>query len=432
MPTTNLEILNKQMGELVSLGERGILKFSEMLTSPDVGGDVKVRYALGNLSKFVTTGKNEEDRLMVSKAYLKALTNQEDEEIKAFLINQIQLVGKDEAIGQLGTYLSNERLCGPATQALTTIGSKEAGLVLINALSRLKGNKQVTAIKTLGDLKIASAEDEIGKLADSENMALKKVSLYYLANLPTSKYGKTLESAAKNAGYTYEETRASASYLLYAERLAQEGQISSSEKICKKLIKLAPEHTAGQALSLLVKYNSALSNKYLLKALSSDSKKYRETALKLATTMPGQENTELWIKELEKSPANIQAEIITMLGNRGDASASASIQKYLNSKETVIQHATIRSLAKLDPENAVDQFIALFPSASKGTLDYLSQTMLWMKSEKVISATAKAIPQNSGGLKITLIEVLAAKKSTEFKEVIYAETSASDDNVRLA
>ncbi len=431
MPATNLDILDKQMSELVSLGEKGILKFTEMLTAPDTGGDTKARYALGNLSKYVSSGKNEGDRFLVSQTYLKALDKQEHEEIKVFLIQQIQLVGKNEAIGHLGAYLSNDKLCGPVTQALTAIGSDEAGLILFNILSKLQGQNQVAVVKALGELKITSAEDEISKLTSSDNVNLKKVSLYYLANLPTSSYGKTLETAAENAGYSYEETRATAAYILLAERLAQEGKMAESEKNCKNLIKNAPEHTAGKALSLLVKYNSKLSEKYLLKAMSSDSKKYRENALRSASTITGQENTELWTAKLKKYPSNVQAEIITMLGNRGDASASTTILTYLNSTETEVQKAAIRSLAKLDPENSLAPFIALFPSASKEVLDYLGQTMVWMKTDKVISTVAKAISENSGVAKITLIEIIAAKSATEFKEVVFSETENADADVKL-
>lgn len=432
MPAINLEILDKQMGELVSLGEKGILKFAAMLTPPKKGGDVKVRYALGNLSKFVTTGKADANRMMVSKAYLKALEKQGDDEIKVFLIKQLQLVGKNEAVDALRHYLSHDRLCGVATMALTTIGTKEAGEALSSSLSGLKGENQVNVIKGLGALKVASAEQAIGGFAASEDVNLKKVSLYYLANLPSLNFGKTLESAAKNAGYTFEETRSNASYLLYAERLAQVGQLSKSEKICKKLIGNSPEHTAGQALSLLVKYNSKRANKSIVKALSSDSKKFRETALRLATGMPGTEYTASWFGIIKKYDANVQAEIITMLGNRGDAAASAEILKLLTPSETSVQLAVIRSLAKLDPQNAVAPFIGLMPLANDEVLACLGQTMGWMKSEKVIPEVAKAIPQNTGNAKIALIEILAAKKATNHKEVIYAEVGNSDDKVNLA
>lgn len=432
MPAVNLEILDKQMGEMVSLGEKGIIKFTEMLTPPNKGGDEKVRYALGNLSKFVTMGMDDNDRLLVSNAFLKALEKQGDDEIKVFLIKQLQLAGKNEAVELISTYLSNERLCGVATMALTTIGTKEAGEALAKSLDGLEGENQVNVIKGLGTLKVASVEQAISTLAISGNVNLKKVSLYYLANLPTLKFGKTLENAAKNAGFTYEEARSNASYLLYAERLAQIGQLSKSEKICKKLIGQAPEHTAGQALSLLVKYNSKLAKKAIEKSLSSDSKKFRETALRLATGIPGTEYTTSWFDFMKKRDPNVQAEIIAMLGNRGDAAASTELTTWLTSSETSVQLAAIRSLAKLDPQNAVGAFIGLFPTANDEALKCLGQTMLWMKSEKVIPEVAKAVPQNSGNAKITLMEILAAKKASGVKQVIFAEIKNADKKVKLA
>ncbi len=432
MPASNLEILNKQMGELVSLGEKGILKYADMLTPPEKGGDVKVRFALGNLSKYITSSSSSSDRLMVSNAYLAALQGQQNKEISAFLIQQIQLVSKDEAVDQLSTYLSDNRLCEPATQALTAIGSAKAGEALSASLSNLSGKNQITVVKALGVLKVASAEGEIAGLTNSSNPDLTKVSLFYLANLPTLKHGKILESAAETANFDFEPTRANASYLLYASRLAEKGELAKSEKICKKLIGKSTGHTSADALSLLVSNHSKHAQKYLKKALTSEDIKVRGAALHLGAEKLGDEPTSFWLGIMKDYPANVQAEIITMLGNRGDVAASAMAFNSMNSNESAIQVAAIGALAKLNPEGAVDIFIGKFQTADSKVLESLKETMLWLKSDRVAAEVAKAIPQNNGEAKIALMEILAEKRATDFKEVIYAETTNSDAKVRLA
>ena len=60
--------------------------------------------------------KGEENaRLATANAYLKALDKVSDRETKAFIIRQLQLLGKDECVDTLASYLNDEpkRSCCP-------------------------------------------------------------------------------------------------------------------------------------------------------------------------------------------------------------------------------------------------------------------------------------------------------------------------------
>ena len=73
---------------------------------------------------------------MTANAYLKALEMVNERETKAFIIRQLQMLGKDECIETLASYLNDESLSGPAARALAANGSEKAGQALVAALKR--------------------------------------------------------------------------------------------------------------------------------------------------------------------------------------------------------------------------------------------------------------------------------------------------------
>ncbi len=432
MPANNLTILNKQMNDLVGLGEKGVLAFTDKLIPWGEGDDAKVRYALGSLSKFVATGSREDDRLMVSRAFLKALERTDNKEISTFLINQFEIFGKDEAVPALKKYLRDEVLCDPAARALTAIGGALAGKALYEELPKLKDKCMVPVVKALGVIRYQPAEAHIAGLAATGDPDLKKVSLFYLANLPAENHGGLIEDAAAAVEYRYERTRATASLMLYAERLAATGQMAKMEKICKKLMKTAPEHIKSEAMTLLVKYKSKLAAKALKKAMKSGGRKLCGTAMRLATGMTGSENTLSWANSLSKYPDDVKAEIIEMLGNKGDVAATGAVKESMKSNSAAVQKAAVIALAKLAPAQAVDVFIPMFAASPPDVINTLKESMLWVKSDNVAPAAAAAVKENSVLAKIALMEILAAKKASGFKDVIFAEAEDNNTEVRLA
>jgi HEAT repeat protein len=121
MPTTYGVEFNGLMSELASTGEAGVLQLTGMLNPPGEGSNAKIEYALSGLSHWVSVEGREAQRLTTSNAYIKALGQVSDREIKAFIIRELQLIGKQEAVAPLTTLLSDEYLKEPAREALAEI-----------------------------------------------------------------------------------------------------------------------------------------------------------------------------------------------------------------------------------------------------------------------------------------------------------------------
>ncbi len=131
MPAQQTEQYNTQIRDLASAGEEGVLQLVKMMNLPGKGSNAPVEYALSGLSHYVAADGQEANRTVVSNAYIKALDMVSDREIKAFIIRQLEICGKDEAVQKLSSYLNDENLSGPAARACFP----SAGSRLMQALS---------------------------------------------------------------------------------------------------------------------------------------------------------------------------------------------------------------------------------------------------------------------------------------------------------
>ena len=98
MPAQNQTEFNKLFGTLSSTGEEGVNMLVKKINEPGKGSNAQVDFALSGLSQFVIAPGRESVRLTISTAYCKALELVSDREAKAFIVRQLQLVGKDESV----------------------------------------------------------------------------------------------------------------------------------------------------------------------------------------------------------------------------------------------------------------------------------------------------------------------------------------------
>lgn len=64
------------------------------------------------------------------------------DELKAFVVRQLQLCGQAEEVPALAKLLTSDRLCDPVTQALAVIGGSEALQVLKESQKSAQGDRK--------------------------------------------------------------------------------------------------------------------------------------------------------------------------------------------------------------------------------------------------------------------------------------------------
>lgn len=100
---------------------------------------VQAKYAVHGLVHYASRGGAAADRKLLAETLAAQLSGAHSDELKAFVVRQLQLCGRAEEVPALAKLLASERLCKPAVQALQAIGGDEALQALRDALPQASG-----------------------------------------------------------------------------------------------------------------------------------------------------------------------------------------------------------------------------------------------------------------------------------------------------
>lgn len=437
MPTDDLKYRDKVMAEMVSLGENGLQLFTDGVIPPGTGDDTAVRFALNGLVRYASSFGKEKEREITETALLKALDKAKNEEVKAFFIHQLKLVGTDKSVEKVSEYLQDERLGAPAIQLLLTVGSPAAERQLINALSSTKGENQVAIVKGLGDLKSKSTSAAIVKLVGSGDDNLQRVVLYALANTADPTSSSTLLGAAKAAGYKYEGTNAVGALTLYADRLGETGQDDLLKKVCKAIIKSSKSndqlHNKSTALNILSKYFGHEITDQLLKAIDNTDQPFRNAVLNTAEKIGGIADTKAWINRSKELSSAILSDIILMLGRRNDKAAISYIKSSLNSSSVEVRKSAARALVSLQGTGALgDLIVQVQKTSTEEELAHLQKHLLTISDKKHLAPFVSLLDNSSASTKALAINVIAAKSGSQAFDKVFPYTKNTNKALQEA
>ncbi len=436
MPAVTDTRFGELMQEMAAFGEEELVSIAGMLASPGQGDDSRVRFAMNGFSHYVMQEGMGDKRKVCIGAWCKALDQAKDNEIKAFLISQLQIMGTNEAVLCLAGYLNDARLCDPAARALVTISSSDAGAALLKAMENASDAQLLSLVQALGDIRNENAADALSKLANSQDPSAKKTALYALGNIGSERSGEILYQEARRSGYRFDPSNATAAYLLWLDRTGEKGNPILLKKRAVALIKesLAGNQvqSATEALALLAKYTGEKSMPRLLAASGSSHSAYRNASLEISNTLSGEKVTQAWIKKAGKLKDQPKAEVVAMLGNRGDQAAFNFILSALSDPEKPVRMAAITAAQKLGQSKALPDLLEFLKKADADEINTLKQAICSMHGQDVVSSVGKAMPGMASQPKIAMMEVIAARRAAEFLPAIQEQVNSGDPAVKSA
>lgn len=428
MPTKNLSHLNKAMNEIVEMGDAGFQKLAQQLTPAGVGDDTAVRFAINSLARYSSDLEHCKARAFTEENLLDALKKQTDVEVKTFLLNQLNLVAGEKTIAEISPLLSDADLCEPATQTLLSINEKVAAKEFVAALSKVEGKCKATLVRALGELKCEGAVAQITPFVNAGEPWMRKTALAALANIASPDSYKILLKAAESVGFKYEATNAAEAFLDYTARLGEQNETELCKKACKAIFK------ANQSAELLHNYSKALSicaetfgyevTPLLLKAVENNDKAFRYAALNLAENIGGIADTRRWIEKGKTASPQTKAEIVSMLGRRGDLLAVDFVTKNVDCVSPEVREEAMTALAKLQGNEAAPVLIA---HLAKGEdIEATKAVLTQLLDQKHLAPVAAEMKKASGKTKAAFIDLIAAKAGTQYFDEIRGAISTGD------
>jgi HEAT repeat protein len=437
MPAKDSVALNTAMKQVAAMGEKGLINIAVMLAPPGKGDNTHAEYVINGFSYYTTQPGREHWRRMSEHALCQALGKVEDKINKAFIISQLQIVAQsDEAVSILKPYLDDQQLCDPAARTLIKINSSAAKNTLLKALSNSQGTCRLSVVKALGDGRFGAAVAAITKLADSKDLMLRKVALNSLANIANPSSASLLANAAEKSGYTFESTNATGSYLLYLNRLAENGNGNQAKKLADLLMKNTKNdnqvHTRIAAMSLLTHTSGKNNMQVLIDAAGDENPEYRAAALRMAEGKINSANTTLWLNKLKQFNPEIQSEIVTMLGNSKAKTALPSVLNSLKSKDSGVRIAAITAAGKIGGENALPALLNLMKNGEPKEVAAIKNTIDVMKGAGVVNKVADAIPSMPANAQAALVAVLGKRAAHEKVNLAFSLVNTQDTSVHNA
>jgi HEAT repeat protein len=436
LPAKNAQELKGSMLEISDMGEAGFVTLMSGLAAPGKGNNGLLEYAIGGYSAYVMDKANEADRVISVNAYCKALSAVADKQNKEFLISQLELVGRDDAVPCLQTYLNDAQLADPAARALVKINSDASKAALASALPTATGPAQLAVVEALGLSRSKQALPALHALASSSDEKVAKAALSALAHIADPSSAQILNAAAAQAGYLYENKNALAADLYYAQMLVKDGNKSQASQVAKLIAEKAigdnQVHTRTAALKILVDTQTENTNELLLAAMDDKNAEYRAAALKFALPSVTPATSALWITKLGRASPELKVQLVQMLGKARSKEALPKITKLLKSKDQDLRLAAIDAVSAIGQEQSLDDLYKVMKKGDTTTIQAVSSAILRMKGNGIPDKVASYIPKSKPAVKIALINILASKAANAQIGSLYDLLNAKDPAVKTA
>lgn len=455
MPAGQQETYNDLIGQLSQAGDDAVQVIVGMINAPGKGSNAQTDYALSGLSHFVMAKGQESARLVVAKAYVKALGSVSERETKAFIIRQLQIMGGDEAVDALADYLTDKELSGPASRALARIATPAAGEALMAGLKSrvaMGAKAKRDMVNAIAEAKVAGAEELLLTFVGSQDIDLQKTVLYALSQVGGEASLKVLGDAAAQAGYTMEKSGANEAYIELIKNIAAKGNVAAAEKAAKDLQKKAEKanqlQTREAALKILLSLKGNKdATKMLLAALKDPCKGYRNAALNFASDYVGESDYIEVVKATLKAKPEVKVDVINWLGReakcpaknpvlkklmvRFDLSLAQVLTQQLKSGDFAVEQAAVWTMVKLGDASFVPTIANLLTNSDKQVV-LLAQDALLAFPGKIDNAVAEAINKAGDDGKVAGLELLAVRMADSKVNTVLEQMKSSSAAVKGA
>jgi HEAT repeat protein len=453
MPADKQTDYTKQIADLLSTGEEGVITLVKMIQAPGQGDNAKVDYALSGLSHYVMGTGDENIRRATANAYVKALNIVNETEARIFIIKQLQILGKDESVDALAPYLNEESLSDPAARALASIRTEKAGLALKSALLRRMGTPktQRDVILAIGEARIADTEDILKRMIAGGDENLQKALFYALGRVGSKASLKELSAAAEKNNYALDKTGANEAYLMLLKNLVEQGDVQEAKKeatnLLNKATKAGKTHTRNAALQILLSIEKENGLKRVQTALKDPSPEFRNAALTYLSCYANQEIYIELVKTMMKAGPEVKVDILSWLGRESQNSEKNVLIKNLNirfdlpvkqvlidqlkNKNLAVKQAAVWTLVKIGDTSTVPALAQLLTLSEEDIA--LGQKALISFKGDVVPEVVRVISKAPDAGKIAAVEILALRKaSANINTVLDLIKSGSSSDVRKA
>ena len=420
LPASEKKVFDEVMGELASTGAEGIAQVAEMLVPASEGKNAIVEYALNGVVAYVSAPGKEAAKAAVRKGLVQALEACTDNPNKAFLLTLLRVCGEAEDAPVFVKYLNDDYLAEWAISGLTSIKGTED--VLLDLMKQESAPKAMLA-HAAGLKKMASAEPILIAWLKGADEPTARAIYQSLAQCGTSLSIPVLGKAAKNVGYEWEASDATAAYLRLLQKLVGEGRGKEASVAAKALLKATDKaHVRGAALDVVVAVEGKKALPLLAAALKNNDRAYRVNALRLSESVADENWYATVAKTLQgKADASVKADVLNWLGTNHVASQINAVVAQMGASDDEVALAAIKAAGKIGGEVALESLVAQLGGAHSDA----AEKALLAFNGKVNAGVLKALDAEKK-VQLPALRLASARSMEESADKVFELLSSSD------
>ena len=347
---------------------------------------------------------------------------------KQFVCRMLRRVGSAQSVSALSKLLADKDLSHMARLSLQHMPAPEAGIALLAALPRLKGDLKIGLIGSLGQRGDRKAVAEIAKIATDSNTGIARSAIGALGRIGGP---QAAEALAKIKAPPELAAARDNAYLMCADAMLGEGQTDDAVKIYSKM--LSADNSTWIRIAAYKGFVQAKKDEavpVVLALLKDKDLDLQRAAGKFMTEMPGTPVTTALAKQLENLGTDAQVVLLGALEARCDKAAASCVAKAVNSDNSAVRLAAIRSLGTLGDASNVELLAAASVAADEAGKTAMES--LGRLSGKDVAAALTGVAQGGGepAIRINAIQALVNRRQPEAVPALFAVAEDKDQDIR--
>ena len=397
-------------------------------------GDTQARISLRNATHRATLDPEKAEQH--EKDLIFALQKTTDLGKQKFLINELQLIGTEEAVAPISANLLNPELSSHAINALQAIHNAGFDIddVLNEALIKAPVNIQIELIKALGSLKNGNSLDFIENLMTAKDPTLRFSAIRSVANIAEEDSASKLLAVLSNEK-DYNLSKVISWNFLYAQNLAEENsQLAENHalQVLSTIDKNKQVNLYISGLQTLYKIKGADFSDDLINYMNDQNYRLAEAASRLLENSEDKNVNEHIIKAFSKSGEFYQQLALKVLIKRGDSNSSLLVAQALKSKFLGLRLTACRLASEVKESIIVPGLLELLANGSELDQQEASKALLRIPSDKSSAAIRTAYQKSLPEVQVKLMTLLKTKSDKQNADLALKETLSDDKKVSKA
>lgn len=395
--------------QLAQAYEKAIDYLLPLMSADDVGSRYDDQIMLQDIGSHASRPGAELERRTLAQTMVRTIEQAEmPGTVRNWFVRQLERIGQAESVPALAGLMSSQdkHLREYARQALEKNPDPSATDALLKELSAAQETTwKIGLINALGTRRAQAAAEPIVRALGDRDVTVARAAATALSQIGGRQSTQALMAVLDEPDAPM-KARAAQGLVDIAQALAGANETAGAARVYGALCDWAAKtggpgtvNVRAAAINGLVVCDPERGAREVASLVRTGDPKLCAAAVQAARLSPSDAPTQALIRMLPRLEPQSQAQVLGLIGDRGDASSIAVAQRFLRSQDEAVRLAAVEALAKLGTE-----------AAARALME---------------------VAVGSGGVQKAAVAALAAMPGSDVEEYINARARSGDDKVRV-